>query len=106
LLLEFCVPFSFLFVLVFMLCAVISPLAGGGVIWALCVKRWRDAGQRAGTTGGILAAKFIATYFVLHVLFGTEIPIRPMSIAAAGGAGFTAGTLIACAWIWIKSTRA
>lgn len=99
-------PFSFLFVLVFMLCAVISPLVGGGVVWALRVKRWRYAGERAGATGGILAAKCIATYFVLHALFGNEIPIRPMSIAVAGGAGFTVGALAACAWIWMKSMRA
>ena len=99
-------PFSFLFVLAFMLCAVISPLVGAGVIWALRVKRWRYAGERAGVTGGILSAKCIATYFVLHALFGNEIPIRPMSIAAAGGAGFTAGALVACAWIWMRSIRA
>lgn len=99
-------PFSFLFVWVFMLCAVISPLVGTGVIWALCVQRWRYAGQRAGTMGGIVAAKFIATHVVLHVLFGNQIPIRPMSIAIAGGAGFTAGALVTCAWIWMRSARA
>jgi hypothetical protein len=105
-LLEFGVHFSFLFVLVLMLCAVVSPLVGAGVIWALGVKRWRYIGERAGTTGGILAAKFIVTYFVLHALFGNEIPIRPMSIAVAGGAGFTAGALLSCAWISMRSGKA
>lgn len=99
-------PFSFLFVSVFMLCAMISPLVGTGVLWALCVKRWRYTGQRAGTTGGIFAAKFVVTYFVLHVLFGNGIPIRPMSIAVAAGAGFTIGALVTCTWIWMRSTQA
>lgn len=104
--LEFGMPFSFLFVLVLILCAVISPLIAAGVIWALRVQRWRYTGERAGTTGGILAAKFIATYFVLHALFGNAIPIQPMSIAVVGGAGFTVGALVTCAWIWMRSTRA
>ncbi len=85
-----------------MLCAALSPLVGAGILWALRTKRWRYAGERAGTTGGIFAAKFVVTYVVLHVLFGNEIPIRPMSIAVAGGAGFTAGALFTCAWMWFR----
>lgn len=99
-------PFSFSFMLVVMLCASISPLVGTGVIWALCVKRWRYTGQRAGTTGGIFAAKFVATYFALHVLFGNGIQMRPMSMAVAAGAGFTIGALVMCMWIWMSSARA
>lgn len=99
-------PFSFLLVSVFIACALVSPLAGVGIIWALCVKRWRHAGEHAGTTGGILAAKFIAIYFVLHALFGNEVPIRPLSVAVAGGAGFTAGALTGFAWIWMRSRKA
>lgn len=101
--LEFGVPFSFLFVLVLILCAVISPLVGAGIIWALCLNRWRSIGERIGTTGSILAAKFIAIYFILHALFGNEVPFQPMSIAVAGGAGFTVGALASCTWIWMRS---
>lgn len=90
----------------FMLCAVMSLLVAAGMIWALRVKRWRHAGERAGTTGFIFAAKFMATYFVLHVLFENEMPIRPMSIAVAGGAGFTVGALVTCAWLWMRSIKA
>lgn len=97
---------SFLFVSVLILCAAVSPLVGAGVIWALRAERWRYAGERAGVTGGILAAKSIATYVVLHLLFGNEIPIRPVSVAVAGCAGFTAGALLTCAWIWMRSIRA
>lgn len=99
-------PFSSLFVAVCILCAVASPLVAAGVIWALRAERWRPTAQRAGMAGGILAAKFVATYVVLHLLFGNEIPIRPLSIAAAGGAGFTAGALVTCAWIGMKRARA
>ena len=99
-------PFSFLFVSVSILCALVSPLAGAGVLWALRTERWRSIGQRAGITAGILAAKSIATYVALHLLFGNQIPIRPVAIAVAGGAGFTAGALATCAWLWMKSARA
>lgn len=99
---EFGVPFSFLLFLVFMLCAVVSPLVGAGVIWALCVKRWRYIGGQAGKTGSILASMFIAAYFVLNGLLGADIPVQPISVAVAGGAGFTAGALGACAWIWMR----
>jgi hypothetical protein len=99
---EFGVSFSFLLVLIFLLCAVISPLVGAGIIWALCVKRWRYTGGRAGKIGTILAAVFISTYFALNALLGEGAPVKPMSVAAAGGAGFTAGALGACAWIWMR----
>lgn len=99
-------PFSFLFVSVSILCALISPLIGAGVIWALRTERWQSTGQRAGITAGIVAAKFIATYVALHLLFGNQIPMRPVAIAVAGGAGFTAGALATCAWIWLRSARA
>lgn len=99
-------PFSYLFVSVCTLCAIASPLVGLGVIRALRAERWRHVGQRAGMTGGILAAKCIATYVLLHLLFGSEIPIRPASVAVAGGAGFTVGALLTWAWIWMRSARA
>lgn len=95
-------PFSFLLVLIFLLCAVISPLVGAGIVWALCVKRWRYTGGRAGKMGAILAAMFIVTYFALNALLGGGVPIQAMSVAAAGGAGFTAGALGACAWTWMR----
>jgi hypothetical protein len=97
------VPFSFLLILAFMLCALVSPLVGAGVVWALCAKRWRHAGERAGTAGGIFAVKFMVTYVALHALFGNDVPMQPMSVAVAGGAGFTAGALGACIWTWMKS---
>jgi hypothetical protein len=99
---EFGVPLSFLLVLIFLFCAVISPLVGAGIVWALCVKRWRYTGGRAGKMGAISAAMFILTYFALNASLGEGIPIQPMSVAAAGGAGFTAGALGACAWIWMR----
>lgn len=95
-------PFPFLLVLALMLCAVISPLVGAGIIWALCVKRWRYTGGWAGKMGGILAAMFIAAYFGFNALPGEGVPIQPISVAVAGGAGFTAGALVACAWIWAR----
>jgi hypothetical protein len=52
--------------------------------------------------GDILAAMFIVTYFALYALLAENTPIRPMSAAAAGGAGFTAGALGACIWIWMR----
>lgn len=96
-------PFSFVLVLIFLLCAVISPFVGAGIIWALCVKRWRYAGRRAGKVGSIVAAIFILTCFVLHTLSGEDMPIQPMSVAMAGGAGFTGGALGACAWRWMRA---
>jgi hypothetical protein len=98
---EFSVPFSFLLVLAFMFCAVISPLVGAGVIWALCAKRSRYIGKRAGTMGAILAAIFIAAYFGLNALLGEETRIQPISVAIAGGAGFTVGALGVCALTWM-----
>jgi len=103
---EFDVPFSFVFVSVSILCALVSPLVAAAMIWALRTEQWRSAGQRAGITAGIVAAKFIATYVALHLLFGNQIPMRPVAIAVAGGAGFTAGALATCAWLWMKSARA
>jgi hypothetical protein len=102
---ELGVPFSFLLVLVFMLCAVISPLVVAGIIWALCMKRWRYAGGRASKVGGISAVMFIMVYFGLHALLGQDTPVQPISVAVAGGAGFTAGALSACAWIWISARK-
>lgn len=98
-------PFSFLLVLAFLLCAVISPLVGAGIIWALCLKQWRDTGKRAGQMGGISAVTFIAIYFALNFLPGEDIPIQPMAVVVAGGAGFTVGALSACVWIWIRVGR-
>lgn len=100
---EFGVPFSFLLVLVFMLCAVISPLVAAGLTWALCTKRWRYIGRLAGRVGGTSATMFIVTYLGLHALSAEEMPVQLMSAAVTAGAGFTAGALGACAWIWIRS---
>lgn len=88
-----------------MLAAVISPLVGAGIIWALCVKRWRYSAGLSGKMGGIVAAIFIATYFALNALLGDNTPIKPMSVAVAGGAGFTAGALGAWAWIWMRERK-
>lgn len=85
-----------------MLCAVISPLVGVGVVWALCVKRWRYVGGPAVMTGSMLAAILIAAYFVLNALLGEALSIQPLSIAIAGGAGFTSGALGAWAGIWMR----
>lgn len=95
-------PFSFLLVVIVLLCAVVSPMVGAGIIWALCLKRWRYTGERAGIIGGIVAAICIVIYVALNALLGKGIPIQPMSVAVAGGAGFTAGALGACAWIWMR----
>jgi cytochrome c oxidase assembly factor CtaG len=102
---EFGVPFSFLLVLVFMLCAVVSPLVAAGIIWALCMRRWRYAGGRSAKGGGILAVMFIMAYFGLHALLGQDTSVQPLSVAVAGGAGFTAGALGACAWVWMRVRR-
>jgi len=99
------VPFSVLFVLLFMLCAVISPLVAAGVIWARCTPRWRHLGRRASTMGIILAALSIAIYFTLHALLGEDIPLKPLTVAIAGGAGFTAGVFGICAWIWARRRK-
>lgn len=96
-------PFSFLLVLVFMLCAVISPLVAAGLTWALCTKRWRYIGRLAGRMGGASAAMFIVAYLGLHALSAEEMPVQLMSAAVTAGAGFTAGVLGTCAWIWIRS---
>lgn len=96
-------PLSFLLVLVFMLCAVSSPLVAAGLIWALCTKRWRDTGRLAGRVGGASAAMFIVAYLVIHALSGEDMPVQLMSAAVTAGAGFTVGALGACAWLWIRS---
>lgn len=98
-------PFSVLFVLLFMLCAVISPLVAAGVIWARCTPRWRHLGMRASTMGIILAALSIAIYFTLHALLGEDTPLKPLTVAIAGGAGFTAGVFGICAWIWARRRK-
>jgi uncharacterized membrane protein len=99
------VPFSVLLVLLFVLCAVISPLVAAGVVWALCTPRWRYLGRRASTMGIILAALCVATYFTLHALLGEDILLEPLSVAIAGGAGFTAGVFGICAWIWARRRK-
>ena len=98
-------PFTFLLFLGFILCAVISPLVAVGVVWALCTERWRYAGMRVGRMGAILAAMSIVTHFGLSALLGDGAPVRPISIAIAGGAGFTAGAAGICAWIWLRSRK-
>ena len=98
-------PFSFVLVLVFMLCAAISPLVATGIIWALCTERWRYAGWRVGKMGAILAAMSIATYFSLNALLGDGSPVQPMSVAIAGAAGFTGGAAGICAWMWVRSRK-
>ena len=52
--------------------------------------------------GIILAALCVATYFTLHALLGEDILLEPLSVAIAGGAGFTAGVFGICAWIWAR----
>lgn len=96
-------PFSFVLVLIFLLGAAISPLVGVGIVWALCVKRWRYAGGRAGKMGSIVATIFISTCFIPHTLLGEDMPIQPMFVAIAGGAGLTGGALGACAWRWMRA---
>lgn len=98
-------PFTFLLFLGFILCAVISPLVAAGVMWALSTERWRYAGWRMGKMGAILAAMSIATHFSLNALLGDAAPVWPLSIAIAGGAGFTAGALGIFAWIWLRGRK-
>ena len=97
--------FSFLFVLLFMFCAVISPLVAAVVVWARCTPRWRHLGRQAGKMGIILATLSVATYFTLHALLGEDIPLKPLTVAIAGGAGFTAGVFGICAWIWARRRK-
>lgn len=99
---EFDVPFSFLLVLMFMLCALISPFVVAGVICALCVKRWRHTGERAGMCGSICGATFIVACIGLNAALGDGSPIPPTSFALTGGAGFTGGVLVYFAWVWVK----
>lgn len=98
-------PFTFLLFLGFVLCAVISPIMAVGVMWALCSERWRYAGRQVGKMGAILAAMSIATYFSLNALLGDAAPVRSISIAIAGGGGFTAGAAGICAWIWLRGRK-
>ena len=55
--------------------------------------------------GIILAALCVATYFTLHALLGEDILLEPLSVAIAGGAGFTAGVFGICAWIWARRRK-
>jgi hypothetical protein len=96
------VPFSFLLVLLFMLCAVISSLVAAGVVWARCTPRWRYLERLASTMGIILATLYVATFFTLHALLVEDIPLKPLTVAIAGGTGFTAGASGICAWIWAR----
>lgn len=98
-------PFSFVLVLVFMLCAVISPLVAAGVVWALCTERWRYLGRRTSKMGVIVASVSVAAYFSLNALLGEGTPVESISTAIAGGAGFTAGVAGICAWIWARSRK-
>jgi hypothetical protein len=50
--------------------------------------------------GIILAALSIAIYFTLHALLGEDISLKPLTVAIAGGADFTAVASGICAWIW------
>jgi hypothetical protein len=99
------VLFSFLFVLLFMFCAVISPLVAAVVVWARCTPRWRHLGRQAGKMGIILATLSVATYFTLYALLGEDIPLEPLAVAIAGGAGFTAGVTGLCTWIWARRRK-
>lgn len=100
---ELNVPSSFLLVLLFLFCAVISPLVAAGVVWSLNTKRWRQLGERAGKMGVVLATMSIATYFSLNALLEEGTAVKPISVAIAGGAGFTAGVVGICAWLWVRN---
>ena len=80
-------------------------MVAAGVMWALCTERWRYTGWRVGKVGAVLAAMSVATNFSLNALPGDGAPVRPISIAIAVGAGFTAGAADACAWIWVGSRK-
>lgn len=55
-----------------------------------------------GQNGSHLASVSIAAYFSLNVLLGEGTPVESISVAIAGGAGFTAGAAGICAWIWAR----
>ncbi|WP_223471433.1 hypothetical protein [Massilia soli] len=95
-------PFSFLLVLMFMLSAFISPFVAIGVIWSLSVKRWHHVGKQAGKCGIGLGVIFIVACIALNAAVGEGSPIPPTSVALSGGAGFTGGALVYCAWVWVK----
>jgi hypothetical protein len=86
----------------FMLSAFISPLVAIGVIWSLCVKRGHHVGKQASKCGIGLGAVFIVACIAQNAVLGEGGPIASTSVALSGGAGFTGGVLVYCAWVWAK----
>ena len=88
-------PFSFVFAFVFIAFALVSPIIAAGIICALCVGRWRDAGKRMACGSVLLGVVSAVAYSSLNAAFGDSSPPVPIAVAFVSGAGFTCGALAA-----------
>ncbi len=77
--------------------AILSPFAAVGVLWALCVKQWRQDGVFTATIGIIAGVGFMTAYLALSAVQDGD-PASPIALGITGGAGFTSGVLASRLW--------
>lgn len=91
-------PATFLLFLVFMLCAVVSPLAILGVAWTMFSPQWRRLGFQGAKFGVISAMFFCAASELLSIVLADGAERSAFSISVVCGAGFTIGIIVMYLW--------
>jgi uncharacterized membrane protein len=96
----------FLPFLLFVLCALISPLILASVVGMFFSSRWRPMAQQAAKAGIAAAVAFLAFH---EMMLATLASARTGSIGdvIAAGGGFTVGVAgsYLFAWVWKKRPR-
>jgi cation transport ATPase len=91
-------PATFLLFLMFMLCALIGPLALLGVALAMFLPRWRQLGHQCAKFGLIASLLFYGAFEFLHMVLADSVERSAFSISVACSGGFTIGIVVMCVW--------
>lgn len=91
-------PATFLLFLMFMLCALIGPLALLGVAWALFLPQRRQLGYQCAKFGVISTLFFYGAFEFLHIVLDDSVERSAFSISVACSGGFTIGIVVMYVW--------
>src|SRR5471030_271614 len=91
-------PATFLLFLIFMLCALIGPLALLSVAWAMCLPRWRQFGYQGAKFGVISILLFYGLFELLRIVLADSVERSVFSISVVCSGSFTIGFVVMCVW--------
>src|SRR5471032_45648 len=96
---------TFLFFLMFVLCALIGPLAILAVAWTMYSPQRRQLGCKGAKFGLVSALLFCSTSEFLRIALANGSERNALSVMVAFSAGFTMGIIVLYLWKVVRKVR-